>query len=149
MTMTEQSYTTSFRVDRTPEDVYAAITDPRAWWDGEFEGSADALGGEFTYRYEDLHFSRQQVTELKPNEKVAWLVLEGGPSFTGETDEWRGTTIVFEISEAGGRTELRFTHLGLVPRFTCFEVCSSAWGHYVNDSLRNYIEGVTTSPAAV
>jgi hypothetical protein len=137
--VTDQSYTTSFLVDKTPEDVYAAITDPRAWWDGEIEGSTDELGGEFTYRYDDLHFSRQRVTELAPGRKVAWLVVEGGPAFTEERDEWPGTTIVFEISESGDQTELRFTHLGLVPPLECFEACAGAWGHYVNDSLREYI----------
>lgn len=136
---TDQSYTTSFRVDKTPEDVYAAINDPRSWWEGEIEGPTDKLGGEFTYRYQDLHVSRQRVTELIPGEKVAWLVVEGGPAFTEERNEWPGTTIVFEIAESGDETELRFTHLGLGPQLECFDACSSAWGHYVGDSLRTFI----------
>ena len=137
--MTDHSYTTSFRVDETPQDVYAAINDPRSWWEGQFEGPTDELGGEFTYRYENLHFSRQRVTELSPGTKVAWLVVEGGPAFTDEQDEWPGTTIVFELAELGSGTEVRFTHLGLVPQLECFDACSSAWGHYVSDSLRTFI----------
>jgi len=147
--MTDQSYTTSFRVDTTPEDVYAAITDPRSWWEGEIEGSTDELGGEFTYRYDDLHFSRQRVTQLVPNTKVAWLVVEGGPAFTEKRDEWPGTTIVFEISEAADQTELRFTHLGLAPRLECFEACAGAWSHYVNDSLREHVTAGRTSKREV
>ena len=137
--MTDQSFTTSFLVDKAPEEVYAAINDPRAWWAGDIEGSTDRLGGEFTYRYEDLHASRQRITELKPNERVAWLIVEGGPTFTDDRNEWPGTTIIFEISRADDQTQVRFTHVGLVPHLECYEACSGAWGHYVNESLRAFI----------
>lgn len=51
---------TQDRFDKTAEEVYAAINDPRAWWDGEFEGSTDQLGAEFIYRYQDMHASAAQ-----------------------------------------------------------------------------------------
>jgi len=137
--MTENSYTTRFRVHATPEAVYAVINNPRAWWDGEFEGSTDSVGDEFTYRYEDKHASRQRVDSLIPNEQVSWLIVEGGPTFVQTGNEWAGTTIVFDIAPAGDETEVRFTHLGLVPQFECYEACSGAWSHYVNDSLRRFI----------
>ena len=47
---------------------------------------------------------------------------------------------MFEIGKKGGKTELRFTHVGLVPRFECYDGCSGAWGHYITDSLRGLIE---------
>ena len=137
--VSDRSYTTSFRADRAPEDVYAAINDPRSWWDGEIDGPTDTLGGEFTYRYEDLHLSRQRVTELSPGRKVAWLILEGGPTFFEKRDEWAGTTIVFEIARAGDETEVRFTHVGLDPDLECFDSCSSAWKHYVGNRLREFV----------
>ena len=37
------------------------------------------------------------------------------------------------------KTELRFTHVGLVPAFECYGDCSGAWGFYINDSLRSLI----------
>lgn len=140
--MTENSFTTAFRVHATPEEVYAAINNPRAWWDGEFEGSTDSVGDEFTYRYGDKHSALQRVTSLIPNERVSWLVVEGGPTFVETKDEWVGTTIVFEISRAGDETEVRFTHLGLVPSFECYDACSTAWSHYVNDSLPQLVTAV-------
>ena len=39
------------------------------------------------------------------------------------------------ITRKNGRTELRFTHVGLVPAFECYDDCSGAWGMYVNNSL--------------
>jgi hypothetical protein len=53
--------------------------------------------------------------------------------------EWNGTRIVFEIARTGGKTELRFTHVGLVRAFECYGDCSGAWGFYINDSLRRRI----------
>ena len=50
-----------------------------------------------------------------------------------------GTEIRFDISKAGNRTEVRFTHVGLVPEYECFDSCSNAWTFLVNDSLRGLI----------
>lgn len=133
------SYTTSFTVDQTPEEVYAAINNVRGWWTGEIEGSTDQLGDEFTYRHPDVHYSKQRVTELIPGKKVVWLVIDAYLNFTADKAEWKGTEIVFEISEKGDKTEILFTHVGLVPEYECFESCSNAWGYYVNSSLRNFI----------
>ena len=51
--MNEQNFTTTFTVDQTPEEAFAAINNVRGWWSGEpgIEGSTDKLDGEFIYRY--------------------------------------------------------------------------------------------------
>jgi hypothetical protein len=133
------SFTTSFTVDNTPEEVFAAIADVRAWWSGDIEGETAGLGDEFTYRYEDIHSSRQRITEQIPGERVIWHVLEGYLDLVQEKTEWTGTDIVFEIARVGDATELRFTHRGLVPTYECYDSCSSAWAFYINRSLRNRI----------
>jgi hypothetical protein len=60
-------------------------------------------------------------------------------SFTEDQDEWNGTDIVFEITKKGDKTELRFTHVGLVPPIACYKDCAPAWDFYINDSLRKLI----------
>lgn len=134
-----ESYTTAFLVDQTPDEVFDAINDVRGWWSGEIDGDTDRLGAVFTYRNRDIHRSKQEITELVPGRKVAWHVLDGYLSFVEEKTEWTGTDIVFEISEAEGRTELRFTHVGLAPRDECYGVCSDAWGTLINGNLRRLI----------
>ncbi|MFE7796103.1 SRPBCC domain-containing protein [Nocardia sp. NPDC057440] len=141
--MNAESYTTTFTVDRTPEEVFSAINDVRGWWSGEIEGGTNELGDEFTYRYEDLHHSKQRITESIPGERVVWLVVEGGPNFVEDRTEWKGTRISFELSAKDEGTQVRFTHVGLVPEYECFDACSDAWGSYINGSLRNLIAAGT------
>ena len=128
-----QNYTITLTVDQTPEEAFAAINNVRGWWTGDpgVEGSTDKLGDEFTYRYEDVHYSKQKITELIPGKKVVWLVLDARLNFTKDKTEWKGTEITFEISKKGKQTEIRFTHVGLIPQFECFDSCSDAWGSYI------------------
>ena len=144
--MSDQSYTTTFLVDRTPEEAFAAITNVRGWWSGEVEGSADKLGDEFTYRYKDVHYSKQKLVEVVPGRKVVWLILDAWLSFAEDKSEWSGTRVIFEVSKHGDKTEVRFTHEGLVPQFECFDKCSNAWGFYVNGSLRSLMTTGNANP---
>ena len=137
--MKNQNFTTTFKVDQTPEEAFAAINNVRGWWSGEIEGSTDKLGDEFTYRYKDIHYSKQKVTELIPGKKVVWLVLDSYLNFIEDKSEWKGTNITFEIAKKGDKTEVRFTHVGLVPDYECYGACSNAWGSYINGSLRSLI----------
>ena len=54
-------------------------------------------------------------------------------------DEWIGTDIVFEITKKGDKTEVHFTHAGLVPAFQCYGDCSTAWSTLVRGNLRRLI----------
>lgn len=137
--MNQQSFTTTFSVDQTPREAFDAINSVRGWWSEEIEGGTDKLGDEFTYQYEDVHRCTIRVTELVPGRKISWLVVDNYFNFTEDKTEWKDTAITFEISKNDGRTEIRFTHLGLVPEYECFDSCSSAWSFYMSDSLRNLI----------
>jgi uncharacterized protein YndB with AHSA1/START domain len=137
--MTNRNYTTTVSVDQSPKQVFDAITNVRGWWSGDIDGHTDKLGAEFTYRYQDLHRSTQKITELVPGKKVVWHVSNAKINFVEDKDEWNGTDIVFEITQKGKETELRFTHIGLVPRIECYGKCAGAWGFYINESLRDLI----------
>jgi hypothetical protein len=132
--MKTQGYTTSFTVDQSPEDVFKAINNVRAWWLGDIEGRTDRLGDEFTYRYQDLHRSTHKITEFAPGKKVVWRTVDASINFVKDKTEWNGTDIVFDIARKGDKTELRFTHLGLVPTIEYYGGCSGAWGSYINES---------------
>ena len=137
--MAGESFHTAFLVDQSPEAAFAAINDVRAWWSGQIDGITDELDAEFTYRYQDVHYSKQKITELLPNKRVVWQVLDASLNFTEDPNEWTGTEVVFELSQQEEQTEVSFTHRGLVSAFECYDKCSSAWSFYINDSLRRLI----------
>ena len=134
-----QNYATSYTVDQSPKEVFDAINDVRGWWSGEIDGDAGKVGAEFTYRYENMHKSTQKVTEFIPGKKVVWHVTGAELTFVKDRTEWIGTDMVFDIARKDGKTELRFTHAGLVPAFECYGGCSGAWGELVGRNLRNLI----------
>lgn len=146
--MKKQDFTITILVDRTPEEAFAAINNVRGWWSGDIEGDTDKLGAEFTYRYDDMHRSRQRITELVPGKRVVWRVVDSQLSFLKHTSEWDDTAIVFDLSEKAGKTEIRFAHVGLVPRFECYGSCSNAWGALIKGNLRNLITTGETQPDA-
>ena len=144
--MNDKSLSIAFTVDEDPDQVFAAINDVRSWWSGEIDGITDELGSRFTYTYEDMHQSTQQITDLIPGELVIWHVVDGRLRFVKDETEWTDTVIRFDITPKGPKTEVRFTHLGLVPDYECFDSCSSAWSHYVGNSLRNRVTSGTADP---
>lgn len=137
--MSTSDFTTTLLVDKTPNEVFSAINNVSGWWQGEIEGSTDKLNEEFTYRMKDIHFSKQKLVEFIPNEKIVWLVTDSKLNFTKNKSEWTGTRISFEISEKNNKTQLLFTHKGLIPEFECYDGCSNAWSQLVQQSLFSLI----------
>ncbi|WP_034158847.1 SRPBCC family protein [Sphingomonas sp. ERG5] len=129
--MTDRNFTIRFTVDQSPETVVAAINNVRGWWSHGIVGNADRVGARFTYAALDLHRCDLAVTEMVPGKKIAWLVLDNYFSFTRDTTEWTGTSMVFEIARIGDQTEVRFTHVGLVPDYECYDICHDGWTTYI------------------
>jgi hypothetical protein len=137
--MKSRDFTTTITVDQSPKDVFDAVNNVRGWWSGEIVGRTDKLGASFTYRYEDLHRTTQKITEFVPGKRVVWHVSKGRLNFVKDKNEWNGTEIVFEIAKKAKKTQLRFTHTGLVPSVECYGDCSGAWGFFIKESLRSLI----------
>jgi hypothetical protein len=137
--MDNQDFATTLLVDQTPEEVFNAINNVRGWWSEEIEGNTDQLNDEFTYHYKDIHRCQMKLTEVIPNKKIVWFVIANYFKFTKDKSEWTGTKISFEISKKDSQTQIRFTHLGLVPEYECYDICSDAWNNYIHNSLRSLI----------
>jgi hypothetical protein len=151
--MKTSDFTATLLVDQTPAAVFDAINNVRGWWSEEIEGNTNKLNDEFIYHFEDIHRCQIKLIEVVPDKKVVWHVMDNYfkpgifddvsqslPSEDGfDKTEWVDTKIIFEISEMNGKTQVRFTHLGLVPNYECFIVCSNGWNHYIGESLLGLI----------
>jgi uncharacterized protein YndB with AHSA1/START domain len=137
--MKSQDFTTTVVLDAIPADIFKAVNNVRQWWSENIDGDTGKLNSEFLYHYEDVHRAKIRVTELLPDKKVAWHVVDNYFKFTEDESEWKDTSIIFEISEKEGKTQLKFTHEGLVPEYECFQICHDAWTHYVQGSLKDLI----------
>ena len=133
--MQEQDYHTSITVDATAQEAFESINSVSKWWTENLEGSSQKLDDEFTVRFGDVHVSRQKLVEVIPDKKVVWLVTDSKLNFVKDKHEWTNTKISFEIAEKGGKTQIHFTHIGLVPGVECYNGCTSAWSQYIKGSL--------------
>ncbi|SFP65558.1 SRPBCC family protein [Parafilimonas terrae] len=129
--MKNNDFTTTILVDATPAQVFDAVNNVRGWWSENIEGDTNKLNSEFLYHYQDVHRCKMKITELVPNKKVVWHVLDNYFVFTKDKSEWKDTDIIFEISEKENKTQLTFTQKGLVPAYECFKICHDAWTHYI------------------
>ena len=138
--MKNKNFTTTLIVDQTPEEVFNVVRNVRGWWSGyyseEFEGNTEKLNDEFSFRAGGgAHYSRQKLIEVIPNKKVVWLVTDSNLDFLEKKDEWTGTKVVFDISTKANKTQLVFTHDGLMPEIECYNSCAPAWAQYLDNKL--------------
>ncbi|MEO7309097.1 MAG: SRPBCC family protein [Chitinophagaceae bacterium] len=136
--ISSSNFTTTFFVNQKPPEVFKAINNVRGWWQGEIKGNTEKVNDEFSYQMKEVHFSKQKIVEFIPNEKVVWLVTDSKLNFDNQ-GEWTGTKIIFEITEINNKTQIRFTHFGLIPTFECYGGCSWAWGELMQQSLFSLI----------
>ena len=150
--MSNQNFNVTLLVDQTPEEVFNAVTNVRKQWSGyyseEIEGNTEKFNDEFSFRAGGgAHFSKQKLVEVIPNKKIVWLVTDSELSFVENKNEWIGTKIIFEISKKESKTQLTFTHEGLVPEFECYDSCSPAWTQYLQNKLLPLIKATKVAMA--
>jgi hypothetical protein len=133
--MKTQDYHTVLTVAMTPQEAFKNINSVTKWWTENLEGSSQKLNDEFSVRFGDVHYSKQKLVEVIPDRKVVWLVTDSKLNFVDDKHEWTNTKIVFEIENKNGKTQIHFTHFGLVPAVECFQGCTKGWDQYIKGSL--------------
>ena len=133
--MKNESFAAVIETNRSPKEVFEAITNVRGWWCERFAGKSAQLDDEFEVRFADVHYSKQKVVEYLPGMKLAWLITDSQLNFLKDKSEWTGTKISFNISAENGRTRLHFLHEGLTPAVECFRDCSNGWDYFLHQSL--------------
>jgi hypothetical protein len=137
--MNKQDFTTGFLVDQTPKEAFEAINNVRGWWTEGVDGNTEKQNDEFSVQFWNVHYSKQRLIDVGPFIKIVWLITESKLTFIADESEWTDTQVVFDITKKGEKTEIRFTHIGLVPQGECYNECTNAWSGYINNSLKNLI----------
>lgn len=133
--MKNQDYSITISANITARDAFKRINSVSKWWTENLEGRSQKLNDEFSVRFGDIHYSKQRLIEVIPEKKIVWLVTDSNLSWLKDKNEWTNTKISFEITNKDNKTQIEFTHLGLVPGIECFIACSNAWSQYIHQSL--------------
>jgi len=144
--MNTTDYTEILTFNKTPMEVFDAVNNVRGWWNDQATGNFQKLHDEFETRFADVHYSKQKLIEVVPGKKVVWLVTDSNLNFLDDKVEWTGTKISFEISKKNDKTQLVFTHAGLLPAIECYDACSTAWRQYLHYSLFHLVESGKGQP---
>jgi uncharacterized protein YndB with AHSA1/START domain len=110
-----------------PGEVYARLATPdglRQWWTQDVRGHA-AVGDKLSFHFGGPdRFVVMEVTELAPDERVAWRCVEG-------PDEWLGTDFTFDLSRDGDETVVLFTNSGWREPVEFMHHCTTKWGSFL------------------
>ena len=133
--MKKQDYTVDILVNATAREAFNGINDISTWWTENWEGSSQNLHDEFTTHFGETHMT-MKVVEMIRDQKIVWLVTDSYKHWVQHNrTEWIGTKISFEIAERDNKTEICFSHIGLIPGLECYDGCSNAWAGYIQQSL--------------
>jgi uncharacterized protein YndB with AHSA1/START domain len=136
-------YQQSLVLEASPDTVYAALTTPeglRGWWTPDCDVKTE-VGSTIRFRFGQTR-KAMRIERLEPGREVRWLCTEAHIAVgrLARRDEWVGTQLVFCMTPHGdGHTRLDFEHIGLVPAFECYGLCSDAWQYFLG-SLQRFAE---------
>jgi uncharacterized protein YndB with AHSA1/START domain len=111
-------------VDAEPKAIYGGLTTSEgvnAWWSNHIDGP-QGLGSTMKVSFPDAPITFDfEVTEQRPEERVAWRCLAGPP-------EWIGTDLSFDIeTDAEGNTSVLFSQDGWATTEETFPFIAYSW----------------------
>lgn len=123
-----------FHINASKQKVFEAISSINGlsnWWTKTTTGGT-AAGGIIQFRFGDMGGPDMKVTEVKPNEKIAWECV-------ASPHGWVGHVFIFALDENEGKTRVRFSHDGWTEQEDFYAICCFTWGRYM-ESLRQYCQ---------
>ncbi|MBU2992752.1 hypothetical protein Q4555_03905 [Octadecabacter sp. 1_MG-2023] len=113
------------------------------WWSTQVEMKEDGA----TVRFNNSHVTFA-FDPMDPALRMIWpctkahMIIEDVP----DTEEWEGTSLIWDISAAGTGSEITLTHKGLNSDLQCLDVCSRGWDHFFAGSLCRHLNGEAPTP---
>jgi len=129
-------------VNATATEAMKKISQLNRWWIKGFSGSAGKFNDTFTVPFGEPSFVTFVVSECVPGEKLVWKVTDCYLPWFNDKKEWNNTEVVFQLSQHNGKTQIDFTHVGLVPEIECYGVCEKGWNGHLNTLVKFINEGI-------
>jgi len=126
------SFRKTVTVTASAEETMEKISQVNLWWIKGFLGNASGLHDTFKVLFGEPSYVDFMVSELVPGKKVVWKVVDCYLHWFQDKKEWNNTEVVFELASKNGKTNIDFTHLGLIPEVECYEVCEKGWSGHIN-----------------
>lgn len=116
-------------------DALATLDGLGSWWTRNVEGDAGE-GGKVTFSFDTASVT-MAVEEVTPD-RVVWRCIT-------DPDEWRDTTLTFELDHTDGETVIMFTHGGWREPVPFQAHCSTKWAYFLL-GLKSQLEGGQAHP---
>jgi hypothetical protein len=145
-TTVARDYHCSISFNGTAKEAFDRIGQVTGWWAKNLEGQSQHAGDVFTVRF-GTTWVTFRISEVIPNSTIVWKVTDCFIPKLNDKREWNGTTIVWEISSDGKSTNIKMTHVGLVPEVECYEMCEDGWNRHIKNSLFKLITEQKGNPS--
>lgn len=127
-------YQRAIRADISQAEAFRRIGRVSDWWTRNFTGRAESPGDRFSVRFGET-FVDFKIGEVVPGKKIVWQVTDCNLHWINNKKEWKGTSIVWEVSSENGAAQVKMTHAGLVPSVECYSNCKTGWDFCIGESL--------------
>lgn len=133
--MKNDNYNATIMVGQSASIAFKSINSVTKWWSENLIGDTENLNDVFTIDWGGGNFVAFKLIEVISNKKVVWLVTDCNLNWLQHKKEWKNTKMDFEITSLNNKTQIHFTHIGLVPEVECYDNCVKGWDQYFKGSL--------------
>lgn len=136
--MKNKNFHKTILVNASVEEAMKKISQVNKWWAKKVKGKSEKMNDAFTVDFGET-FVDFKISEWVPSKKIVWKVTDCNLHWIDNKKEWNDTEVSFDLSPKNGKTQIDFTHIGLVPGVECYEGCKVGWTEHVAGSLVNFI----------
>src|SRR5258706_9527019 len=129
-----KDYTCSITANITAKEAFENINHVSGWWAKNAKGKSKNLNDTFTVLFGKT-FGTIKIAEMVADKKIVWQVIDCYLDLFKDKTQWKDTKIIWEISTENKSTQIRMTHVGLVPEIECYNDCEKGWNFFITESL--------------
>jgi hypothetical protein len=129
-----QDYKRAVSAKVSAEQAYRKVARVSDWWNQRSTGRIQKAGDTFRVDFGETWVDFE-VVEAVPNERMVWRVTDCHLHSFKDHTEWKGTSVIWDLTTAHDTTTVTMTHAGLTPEVECFEACKAGWNFHVGESL--------------